>query len=60
MNRQSVAAFVADAALRLRADCPPVAEGMLTRVVGMTIEAIGFEAALGQRCLIRLPGRQSV
>ena len=60
MNGQSLASFVAGAALRLRADCPPVAEGTLTRVVGMTIEAIGFEAALGQRCLIRLPGRQPV
>ncbi len=26
----------------------------------MTIEAIGFEAALGQRCVIRLPGRKPV
>lgn len=45
--------FMQGAARRLRADCPPVAEGMLTRVVGMTIEAVGFDAALGQRCLIR-------
>lgn len=60
MSADSIAGFVSGAALRLRADCPPVAEGTLTRVVGMTIEAVGFEAALGQRCLIRLPGRKPV
>ena len=50
-----LAEFMQGAARRLRSDCPPVAEGMLTRVVGMTIEAVGFDAALGQRCLIRQP-----
>lgn len=32
----------------------PVAEGRLTRVVGMTIEAIGLQASLGQQCEIYL------
>ncbi len=55
----SLTDFVEGAARRLRADCPPVAEGMLTRVVGMTIEAVGFDAAMGQRCVIRQgPGRE--
>jgi flagellum-specific ATP synthase len=50
--------FVRGAGRRVRTDCVPVAEGGLTRVVGMTLESSGFSAALGQRCLIRLaPGR---
>ena len=32
----------------------PVAEGRLIRVVGMTIEAVGLQASLGQRCEIHL------
>ena len=53
-----LAAQLRAAGQRLRQDCPPVAEGILTRVVGMTLEATGFNAALGQRCLIRLAPRQ--
>ena len=36
---------------RLR-PAPPVVEGKLSRVTGMTLEASGCEAALGARCLI--------
>ncbi|GAA4936697.1 flagellar protein export ATPase FliI [Halioxenophilus aromaticivorans] len=32
----------------------PVAEGRLVRVVGMTIEAVGLQASLGQQCAIVL------
>lgn len=32
----------------------PVAEGKLVRVVGMTIEAVGLQASLGQQCEIHL------
>jgi flagellum-specific ATP synthase len=53
-----LADFVRTAARRIRSDCAPVAEGTLTRVVGMTLEATGFNAALGQRCLIRLAPRE--
>ena len=34
----------------------PVAEGRLIRVVGMTIEAVGLKASLGQQCEIILEG----
>jgi flagellum-specific ATP synthase len=57
---EPVAEFVRGAGRRIRGDCVPVAEGILTRVVGMTLEATGFNAALGQRCLIRLGGPRAV
>src|SRR3546814_15306650 len=31
---------------------PLVAEGTLTRVVGLALEAVGCEAAMGGRCLV--------
>src|SRR5580658_2404465 len=40
------------AALRLRAVPPPVVAGRLTRMVGLTLEAAGCQAALGDRCQI--------
>lgn len=36
----------------------PVVEGKLARVAGMTLEAVGCEAALGARCLIETRGRE--
>ncbi|MFZ5493157.1 MAG: FliI/YscN family ATPase [Pseudomonadota bacterium] len=47
--------------LRGRADqlhtAPPVqVEGKLTRMVGLTLEAIGLSAVIGSRCLVRQPG----
>jgi flagellum-specific ATP synthase len=47
--------------LRGRADqlhtLPPVqVEGKLTRMVGLTLEAIGLSAVIGSRCLVRQPG----
>ena len=36
---------------------PPVqVEGKLTRMVGLTLEAIGLPAVIGSRCLVRQPG----
>ncbi|NDD74677.1 MAG: flagellum-specific ATP synthase FliI, partial [Gammaproteobacteria bacterium] len=32
---------------------PPVVEGRLSRLVGLTLEARGLRAAIGERCLIR-------
>ena len=55
-----LADWVRAAGTRLRGDGGPVAEGVLTRVVGMTLEATGFAAALGQRCLIRLSASRAV
>jgi flagellum-specific ATP synthase len=40
------------AALRLRAVPPPVVAGRLTRMVGLTLEAAGCQAAVGDRCEI--------
>lgn len=31
---------------------PLVVEGKLTRMVGLTLEAVGFQAAIGSRCLV--------
>jgi flagellum-specific ATP synthase len=39
---------------------PVVVEGKLARVAGMTLEAVGCEAALGGRCLIDSQGREPV
>ena len=57
---RDIAEFVRRLDERLRVDCAPVAQGSLTRVVGMTLEAVGIDAALGQRCLIVAPGARSV
>jgi len=37
---------------------PLVVEGKITRMVGLTLEAIGCQAAIGDRCLIDNPGGQ--
>ena len=33
----------------------PVVEGKLTRMVGLTLEAVGCQAAIGSRCLVEAP-----
>jgi flagellum-specific ATP synthase len=38
----------------------PVVEGRLTRMVGLTLEAIGCEAAIGTSCNIIAPGKHSI
>lgn len=35
-------------------------EGKLTRMVGLTLEAIGLPAVIGSRCLVRQPGQADV
>ena len=55
MSLAPLADFLRTARGRIRHDCAPVAEGMLTRVVGMTVEAVGLNCALGQRCVIGVP-----
>ena len=35
---------------------PPVVEGKVTRMVGLTLEAVGCQAAIGDRCLVETPG----
>lgn len=39
---------------------PLVVEGRLTRMVGLTLEAVGCQAAVGSRCLIVNPDRSSI
>ena len=41
---------------RVQAPLPLVVEGRLTRMVGLTLEAVGVQAAVGGRCLIANPG----
>jgi flagellum-specific ATP synthase len=60
MSGGALVDFVCVARRRIRHDCAPVAEGMLTRVVGMTLEAVGLNCALGQRCVIAIPGVRPV
>ncbi|MCC6170415.1 MAG: flagellar protein export ATPase FliI [Gammaproteobacteria bacterium] len=43
-------------AARSDAPPPPIVEGRLTRMVGLTLEATGCQAAVGDRCLL-VPGR---
>lgn len=47
---------------RLAADheTPITVEGRLTRMVGLTLEAVGFQASVGSRCEIYSPGREPV
>ncbi len=45
---------------RLRKPLPLVVEGRLTRLVGLTLEAVGCRAAVGERCLIRGAGEHMV
>ncbi|MFZ5594251.1 MAG: flagellar protein export ATPase FliI [Pseudomonadota bacterium] len=41
---------------RLAAPPPLIVEGKLTRMVGLTLEAVGCQAAIGERCLVLGPG----
>jgi len=56
MLRQKLAAY------RARADerVPLLVEGRLTRIVGLTLEAVGCQAPIGGRCLIAAPDGSNV
>lgn len=41
-------------------DAPPVASGRLTRMVGLTLEAVGLRASVGQQCRVILPHGKAV
>jgi flagellum-specific ATP synthase len=45
-----------------RLDEPPgfVVEGKLNRMVGLTLEAVGCQAAIGARCIVDSPGSASI
>lgn len=40
---------------RLDAPRPLIVEGKVTRMVGLTLEAVGCQAAIGDRCLVETP-----
>lgn len=44
---------LADIAEHMPPPTPPVVEGVLTRMVGMTLEAKGFQSPIGDRCIIQ-------
>ncbi|HEY8539046.1 MAG TPA: hypothetical protein VIL28_09270, partial [Steroidobacteraceae bacterium] len=53
MNTQLAAGWarrLAEAAKLVAQVPPPVVEGVLTRMVGLTLEAAGCQAAVGDRC----------
>ncbi|MDX1452536.1 MAG: FliI/YscN family ATPase, partial [Oleiphilaceae bacterium] len=41
-------------------DCKPEVSGRLTRMVGLTLEAVGCDTVVGDRCVIRGAGGQEV
>jgi flagellum-specific ATP synthase len=41
-------------------DTPPVASGRVTRMVGLTLEAVGLRASVGQQCRVILPQGKAV
>ncbi|MDH5437252.1 MAG: flagellum-specific ATP synthase FliI, partial [Gammaproteobacteria bacterium] len=45
---------------RIKESEPLMVEGKLTRMVGLTLEAVGCQAAIGGRCLIEAPGGHTV
>lgn len=45
---------------RLKVAPPLVVEGRLTRMVGLTLEAVGCEAAVGARCLVKGPATEPI
>ena len=49
-------------AARQRMATPPplTVEGKLTRMVGLTLEAVGCQAAIGARCLVQSPGHKPI
>ena len=45
---------------RIRDSQPLMVEGKLTRMIGLTLEAVGCQAAIGGRCLVEAPGGNTV
>ena len=39
---------------------PLVVEGQLTRMVGLTLEAVGCQAPIGARCVVKAPGSEDI
>ena len=57
---QRWAAFLAEHRARLEQTPGLAVEGKLTRMVGLTLEAVGVQASIGSRCLVQSPGGDSI
>lgn len=58
-SAESLSGYLSD----LRENLPqvtPVVQGHLERMAGLTLEAIGVQAAIGARCLVESPGTEPV
>lgn len=51
-RRQRWCAHLGERGAEIGVRRPPIAEGTLTRVVGLALEAVGCESAMGGRCLV--------
>ncbi|WP_372696089.1 FliI/YscN family ATPase [Immundisolibacter sp.] len=58
--QQRLAAQLSDRAGQLHSPPPIQVEGKLTRMVGLTLEAIGLPAVIGSRCSVRQPGAADI
>ena len=54
------AGFLAENRARLGQPSRPLVEGRLTRMVGLTLEAVGVQASVGARCLVKSAGGDSI
>ena len=52
MSDRPLTDFIADCELRVEMAVNPVCQGRLTRMVGLTLEAVGLNASVGQRCQV--------
>ncbi len=57
---QRWAARLAEQRASLERPVPMVVEGKLTRMVGLTLEAVGCQAAIGGRCEVLVPNGDSI
>jgi len=52
MSEQPLSDFIADCEQRVDTEIHPICQGRLTRMVGLTLEAVGLNASVGQRCQV--------
>lgn len=54
-SRQTLAARMAKYRRYDRLDVPPVAAGRVTRMIGLTLEAVGLNVSVGHQCRVAMP-----
>ncbi|MDX1342137.1 MAG: flagellar protein export ATPase FliI [Reinekea sp.] len=59
MSQTPLTDFIAGCEAWVPGKDEPVCQGRLTRMVGLTLEAVGLNASIGQRCLV-VDSRQSI